>query len=217
MADQISGLDCELTSIPINGKPILLWRPIGAENYILQTVQAEFGEDERLPYWAMLWPAGIALAECVEELIGKGNRSVLELGAGLSLPSLAAARAGARVVATDWYMDPLAYAAASAKANGLDVECKFLDWRHPPHWPQFDLIIGADLLYERRNFGPILATLDQLLAPAGIAVFSDPERHMSLDFFLKASDSGWECVASTRAVHWEGGDFSVQCWEMRRV
>ena len=63
-----------------------------------------FDEDEFLPYWAELWPSGVALAERVAELDLRGAR-VLELGAGLGLPSLAAALGGADVLATDWAED----------------------------------------------------------------------------------------------------------------
>ena len=54
-----------------------------------------------MPYWAELWPSGIALARHVVELPLDGLR-VLELGCGLGLPSLAAALAGAESLATDW-------------------------------------------------------------------------------------------------------------------
>src|SRR5918999_327995 len=52
------------------------------------------------PYWAILWRSGVALAE---ELDGEDlrGRRVLELGCGLAVPSLAAARAGASVLAID--------------------------------------------------------------------------------------------------------------------
>jgi predicted nicotinamide N-methyase len=213
---QIAHLDCEVVSIPIAGKPLRLWRPLRPESFILSTAEEEFGEDERLPYWAMLWPASVALAEHMAALPGLEGRSVLELGAGLALPGLAAAREGAVVMVTDWYMDALEYAAHSARENALHLHCKFLDWRHPPKLSRFDYIIGADLLYERRNFIAILDTLEELLAPAGHAILSDPERHNTHAFIEMAQGRGWTFTQHSCKLHWEGGDFDVDCWWMQR-
>jgi predicted nicotinamide N-methyase len=213
---QIAKLECEVISIPIAGRAVRLWRPLRPESFILTTAEEEFGEDERLPYWAMLWPASIGLAEHLAELPGLSGRSVLELGAGLALPGLTAAREGAVVVVTDWYMDALEYAEASAQENGVTLHCKFLDWRHPPKMARFDYIVGADLLYERRNFIAILDALEQLLAPGGQAILSDPERHNSPAFIAMAHDKGWDCAQHRRRLEWEGAEFDVDCWVMRR-
>jgi predicted nicotinamide N-methyase len=59
-----------------------------------------FAQDEFLPYWAELWPAAIALASALPARLS-GVR-VVELGCGLGIPSLVAARRGAAVTATDW-------------------------------------------------------------------------------------------------------------------
>ena len=213
---QIAKLDSECITIPIAGREIRLWRPINAEAYILNTTQAEFGDEERLPYWAMLWPACIALAE---DLVDAGNlsgKSLIELGAGLGVPALAAAAAGASVMATDWYNDALEFIRESAAANEIIVHAKFLDWRFPPNLPQFDILAGADLLYERRNHDLLLDLLDRLVAPNGIAIFSDPKRHMSADFFEAAATRGWSAEATMRNVVWEGASFEVDLWKMSR-
>ncbi len=215
--NKIANLDCEIVTIPIGNGHIQFWRPLKAESYILNTAEEDFGGDERLPYWAMLWPASIALANYFSELPELAGKSVLELGAGLALPGLAAAQAGARVTLTDWYEEALEYARESAAANGYSLETRFLDWRYPPDWGPFDYIACADLLYERRNHAPILDTLSKLLAPNGVAVFSDPERHMSPAFFEMAEQQGWTAQSNTRTVAWEGAEFQVSCWELRRA
>lgn len=216
MISKIANLDCEIVTIPLGGRPVQLWRPLKAESYILNTAEEDFGGDERLPYWAMLWPASIALAQYFAESPDLKGKSLLELGAGLALPALAAARAGALTCVTDWYNEALDYAKASAKLNALDIQTQFLDWRHPPAWPVYDYIACADLLYERRNHAPILNTISRLLAPKGKAVFSDPERHMSPAFFEMASENGWKTDRHQRKVSWEGGEFQVDCWELSR-
>ena len=68
--------------------------------------EAAFDEEEFLPYWAELWPSGLALARHVAARELRGLR-VLELGCGLGLPALAAALRGADVLATDWAEDAI--------------------------------------------------------------------------------------------------------------
>ena len=82
------------------------------------------------PYWSVLWRSGVALAQ---ELAGEplaGARAV-ELGCGLALPSIAAARAGATVLATDESPEALELAARNAEANGVRLETAAVDWRAP--------------------------------------------------------------------------------------
>ncbi len=80
--------------------------------------EAEFDVDERLPYWADLWPSARALARRLAAEPAPGGR-VLELGSGVGLPSLALLWRGADVLATDWYADALLFARANAERNGL--------------------------------------------------------------------------------------------------
>ena len=77
---------------------LTVWRPRDTE--ALLDDQA-FAEDEFMPYWAELWPSGLALARRLAGRALRGAR-VVELGCGLGLPSLVAARGGGRVLATDW-------------------------------------------------------------------------------------------------------------------
>src|SRR5262249_1711761 len=61
------------------------------------------------------------------------GRRVIELGAGLGLPSIAAVSAGARVLATDWYPEALGAARANARAAGLGLRTMLVDWFAPPY------------------------------------------------------------------------------------
>jgi len=154
--------------------------------------EERFGVDEFMPYWAELWPSGIALARHVVELPLGGSRA-LELGCGLGLPCLAAALAGADVLATDWAPEALALLERNAVANGLRVATAVLDWRSgAPAGRPFDLVLAADVLYEARNAEPLLAVLEEAVAPGGLAIVADPGRRHAAAFFEAASDGGWE-------------------------
>jgi predicted nicotinamide N-methyase len=163
--------------------------PGGGELAVLRPRDSEalldehaFESDEFLPYWAELWPSGVALAREIAPRSLRGAR-VVELGCGLGLPSLAAARAGGRVLATDWAVPALDLLRENAARNDVQVELARVDWREPEELlarAPFDLVLAADVLYERRNLAPLLDLLPRLADDVWLA---DPGRP-ALEEFL---------------------------------
>jgi predicted nicotinamide N-methyase len=153
-----------------------LQMPEDMEAILARMTPEDFGPDERMPYWAKLWPGSFALADYQAEQGSLAGKSVLELGCGLALNGMLAARLGGSVTVTDWFREAMALAEVNAALNGVALDTVWMDWNHPPTDRRYDLILGADLLYERRNHAPILAALPLLLAPGGVALFSDPGR-----------------------------------------
>jgi predicted nicotinamide N-methyase len=148
-----------------------------------------FARDEYLPYWAELWPSGIALARVVEQRVEPDMR-VVELGCGLAVPSIAAALAGARALATDWSSDGLAFAAANAARNGARIETAQVDWFRPHELVArgpWDLILAADVLYENRNVAPLLDLLPSLAGSRGRVLLADPGRPAARLFIGEAA------------------------------
>jgi predicted nicotinamide N-methyase len=164
------------------GRTLTLLRPPSADELI---DEAAFAADEFLPYWAELWPSGVALAGHVGSLDLAGKR-VLELGAGLGLPSLAAALRGADVLATDWAEDAVALLAANAARNGVPLRAEVLRWDEPERFGTgWDLVLAADVLYEQRNADQLLALLPRLGARE--ILLAEPGRP-----FAKAFLSQWD-------------------------
>ena len=134
-----------------------------------------------MPYWAELWPSGVALARVVEEQDLAGAR-VLELGAGLGLPSLAAALRGADVLATDWAEEAVALLRENAAANGIALRAERVRWDEPGVLlaeATWDVVLGADLLYEERNAVLLLELLPRL---GGDVLLADPGRPAAAAF-----------------------------------
>ena len=168
-------------SVPLRGAALQVLRPRDAE--ALLDEQA-FEHEEYLPYWAELWPSGVALARRVAARALRGAR-VLELGCGLGLPSLAAALAGGRVLATDWSPQAIELLRNNAERNGAALETAVVDWQRPAPLLErapWDLVLGADLLYERRNVAPLLELLPPLLGERGELWLADPGRAPAEDF-----------------------------------
>lgn len=162
--------------------------------------EAEFGRDERLPYWADLWPSARALTRWLLDATAPSGR-VLELGCGVALPSLALRWRGAEVLATDYYPEALEFARANAERNRLaPLQTRLLDWRHPPPGlGRFPLVVAADVTYERRNADALAGLLPALVAPGGCAWIADPGRAHLPALVERLGSGGWGVEEAARA------------------
>jgi predicted nicotinamide N-methyase len=138
---------------------------------------------------------------------------VLELGCGLALPSIVAARRGADVLATDGSSDAVAFAAHALALNGVLGEVAQADWaehgdvlagRGP-----FDLVLAADVLYTRPNVELALELVPRLLAPGGELRLADPGRAGARDFLAAAR-------ARFRVQTAHDGDVALHTLRLRR-
>ena len=106
---------------------------------------------------------------------------MLELGAGLGLPSLAAALRGADVLATDWAEDAVELLRANAARNHVSLRAEVARWDEPDCFGAgWDLVLAADVLYEQRNAEQLLALLPRL--EAGEILLAEPGRPFARAF-----------------------------------
>jgi hypothetical protein len=120
---------------------------------------------------------------------------------------------------TDYVEDALAFALWNAERNGCREATRFLhlDWRRPAPVGRFPWIIGADIVYERQNFLPLLETFDALLAPGGEIVLADPDRQTAGPFLELAAEWGYDrATTPVRALH-RGRPAEVSIHRLRRT
>ncbi len=146
-----------------------------------------------VPYWARAWPSGVELARWLAEEPPPAGARVLELGCGLGLPSIVAARAGAHVLATDASADAIAFAAHLLHLNGGTGEVGLVDWaEHGDTLVElgpWDLVLAADVLYVRANVELASRLLPRLVEPGGEIRLADPRRAGARDFLAAARAS----------------------------
>jgi predicted nicotinamide N-methyase len=150
------------------------------------------------PYWSVLWRSGVALARELDGVALRGLR-VVELGCGLAVPSIAAALAGATVLATDAFPEALALVAHNANANDVRIETATVDWAEPGKLVRrapFDLVLAADVLYERASVALLLSLLPRLAPEAWLA---DPGRPAA-DAFIEQAGRRWRLETRVRDV-----------------
>jgi predicted nicotinamide N-methyase len=195
-------MNCNAT-VPLSLVPVTigdrLWRIwcVEDQDYLLS-----ISNIDHLPYGLLLWESAVGLSQrLVEEpglVVGK---RVLELGAGTGLPGLVARSLGAHVCQTDQMDDVLSVAALNERENALTGIRRFrADWRDWVEQASFDVILGADILYDAATYGSITSILDRSLAPGGRVVLADPGRPQALEFLSALENGGARFAMSVRRV-----------------
>ncbi|HXH13985.1 MAG TPA: methyltransferase domain-containing protein [Alphaproteobacteria bacterium] len=203
-----------LQRLSFDGLTVELLRVADVDALLDRLPKIQFRPDERLPYWADLWPSAIALAGYLRRHVPLRGLRVLELGCGLGLVGIVASRLGAAVTLTDYDADALAF----ARYNVLYNECeeagvRHLDWHAPKLAETYQRVIASDILYERANFLPLLQFLQTALAPDGRFILAEPNRPVARDFFRLLRDHGYRYERLTETVEVEGERHEVSIYE----
>jgi predicted nicotinamide N-methyase len=167
--------------------------------------EADFERDERLPYWADVWPSAIVLARRIAVMKAAG-RTLLELGCGAGLVATTAALCGFKVTATDYYEDALRFTCVNVVRNGgAEPVVRLVDWRHlPASLGTFDVVVASDVLYEHAYGALVSAAIARTLRPSGVAVLADPGRIAAGEFVDAARRHGLEVWTADRVRYTQG-------------
>src|SRR5262245_49291532 len=193
----LTDLDLVEQHVELGPWELSLLRPRQADALIDEDA---FDHEEFLPYWAELWASGVALAE---EAVARDVHGlhVLELGCGLGVPSLAASLAGADVLATDWSPTAIALLEENARRNDVPLETAIAAWANADALvarAPWDLVLAADVLYERRNLDELLELLPRL---GTHVLLADPGRPHAKTFF--------DCAAEAWAIEQRGPVYAL--------
>lgn len=193
-----------------------LLKPANSDTLISE---ADFARDDRLPYWADLWPSAHALAEWVVHEPG-ARHTALEFGCGLGLVTSSALHAGFDITATDYYEDALRFTRANAwRAVGREPRTRLVDWRAlPADLGTYDLVLASDVLYEPTYAQLMASALARAIAPEGMAVIADPGR-LSAEAFLTLCRESDLRVDSTDERSYAAGEIrqTIRLHRIRRA
>ena len=143
-------------------------------------------EEERLldlcPYFATVWPSARALAAFISDRKSSFiKKRGIEVGCGLGLPSILAAKIGASITASDFHPDVDHWLSKNAELNQVKLAYHHWDWTSgeaPRSFPEggFDFVLASDVLYEKRHPEDLVKGLAGLVKPGGFIYLSDPGR-----------------------------------------
>jgi predicted nicotinamide N-methyase len=208
-------VELELLSVtlPVSKRHYSVARPVDASRErLFEAGRAD--PDRQMPYWAKVWPSGVALADVVVERSGKvkGAR-LLELGAGLGVTACAVLEAGGQLMTADYSALPLAICRLNTLANtGRAPRATCFNWRYPPEVARavaqpdfrggFPLILAADVLYEGRDAIPLLHVIERLLTASGELWLAEPVRRTAQRFLDAAAEQGWDIESRQVRAEW---------------
>lgn len=168
--------------------------------------------EPHMPYWATPWASGLALAEAILARRAQvRTRRVLELGCGLGITAAAVLDAGGRLTVADCISETLLYCRYNCLRNARRAPYTLLaDWRTTPGRTALlaagpaDLLLAADVLYEREDVVPLLDLVPELLSPHGAFWLAEPGRQTSGRFLQEARVRGWSAERLTQERTWPG-------------
>jgi predicted nicotinamide N-methyase len=185
----IAGYDAHATEVVVGEDTLRVWQVVDLERYVDRAALLGAVDPPDPPYWAHCWSGARALAERVHVDAGR----VLEVGCGLGLPGLVAARRGADVVFADRVDAPLRFVAASLAANGLSARgLVAADMLRPPWRAGFDVVLAAEVLYDRATFPALAQALAGAIRPRGVVLLADGHRIDTAAFYEEARRVGFE-------------------------
>lgn len=176
-----------------------------------------FADVSNFPFWVKLWEASLMLADVMASTPFKSGQTLLELGAGMAAPGFVAASKGYKVTLSDYEPHILDFQRVSAAANGLtDIDFKIIDWKSPKDIPQFDRIIGAEILFRDDFFDPLLKLFESYLAPEGEIYIAHDVRRKSVPKFLSRAEKEFEVAVSARKMRSEDKELTILINRLRR-
>ncbi len=190
----------------------------------------EFGEDERMPYWAELWPSSLVLGAWLGQVGDEiAGRVCLDVGCGLGLTAMLGAFMGARVWAFDYETVAVQTTLANARRNNIaGVAGLTADWRFPAFKAGgISRAWAGDIMYERRFVRPVAEFLKHCMAPGGVVWLAEPCRTSYREFLAILREAGW----GVGLAHEDKAGFvdehgrplpgvplsTVQIWELRKA
>jgi predicted nicotinamide N-methyase len=139
------------------------------------------------PFWAKLWPSSLALLDVLEahpHLIQ--NKHVLEIGAGIGLPSLMMADVAKSIQVSDYNLEAVELLQKNIEHLQLqNVEALQLDWNNLPYAIHAEVVILSDVNYDSTQFDVLIALIDKFIHQGSTIILSTPQRIMASPFVQK--------------------------------
>lgn len=168
------------------------------------------------PYWAKVWPAAKALCVMIAAAptLVK-DKQVLELAAGLGLPSLLAARFATKVTASDYIQDAVEMMRRSADYNQFtNMQCDSLDWNSIDPQQKADVLLLSDINYDPNQFNALYLVLTRFIEDGSMILLSTPQRLAGRSFLLKLMP--W-CRQQQELLIDENGEMTaISVWILKR-
>ncbi len=180
---------------------------VAAEEDRLEKVSGRRNDGDvlHLPYWAELWDSALGMGQLLVKRFGAGakeeiTRRVLDLGCGMGLTGMVAASLGLHVLFADLEEPALLFAQYNSAGYLPPARARRLDWRTAQLGERFDLILGADILYERKQWDYLEPFWRAHLSDGGSVLLGEPGRQTGDHFPSWIEPRGWRIAYHEESV-----------------
>ena len=202
-------------SLKIGDHTIHLLKPSEIEEFL--NSKDPFTDAQTFPFWANLWEASVVLAHFLAAIPERQGKRLLELGAGLGLPGLAASLAGFAAVLADNKQVILDFQQVSAAASGSEGAGHILfDVFQPAKIGTFDVIGGAEILSGEEFLDPLLDICKNYLADGGTVYLAHDIRRKCLPIFLRKAERDFSIGSQKRSLQSNGATFDILVNRLQR-
>jgi predicted nicotinamide N-methyase len=154
------------------------------------------------PFWARIWPSSLALTAFLQkEPHWIASKHVLEVGAGIGLPSFSISREASTLVVSDYSREAVALMEKNIQTLGLsNAKAMYLDWNDFPSDLSADTVLLSDINYDPEQFKALLSLIQQLLDKGTTVVIATPERISAVSFAVQLEPYVTRSVLETVAT-----------------
>ena len=148
----------------------------------------ENGDDyvKQFPFWVRIWEASILLADHLMRIGLKKEQEILEIGAGMGVTGLFLGAFGHKVTITDREEDALELLRMNVERNRLhNVSVRKLDWSNPDLSEKFDIICGAEVIYNDSSIPLVMNLCHQYLQLGGSIYLAHDIQRMCIIKFIE--------------------------------
>lgn len=194
--------------LTICGKKIRLLKVADLEEFLAG--KDPLKDVSEFPFWIRLWDAAMILAYVLGAQEDVEGKRLLELGAGLGAPGLAAAGAGFDVTISDYENIIMDFQRVSAAASQLkNIEFAHIDWLNPPELQPFDVLAGAEILFRDEFFEPLLDIFKRYLKKDGLIYLAHDAKRQSLPKFLKLAQNDFDIALKEQVIKRDGKKITI--------
>ncbi len=169
-----------------------------------------FANVSEFPFWVKLWEAAMILSYVLSSLPEPKGKRLLEIGAGLGAPGIAAAACGFDVTLSDYEDIIMDFQKVSAAASGLKgVDCVHLDWLDPPEMEPFDVLAAAEVLFREEFFDPLLDVFQKYLKPGGSIFLAHDATRKCLPLFLERAKKDYHIAINKQVIRKDGEEIVI--------
>jgi predicted nicotinamide N-methyase len=139
---------------------------------------------ELFPYWAKLWPSSIAMVQFIQANTGLiKDKAVLEIGAGLGLPSFAIAGIVKSIEVTDYAAEAVELLEKNIQHLQLsNIRAKQLDWNQFSGTIDAAVLLLSDVNYNPDEFDGLMQLINQCIDSGSTVLLATPQRIMASPF-----------------------------------